>query len=215
MNTIRVRKPPAEDIPFIQEVWRKLTHTGALVIPAGYLILGLDKSEALSILVPISVLMTLIDIARLRDWAFWRSVARPILSRMLRAHEHAGDFTGAFYILWSACLTVALFDKPVAIAALSFIIIGDTFAALIGRRFGRHRFNGKSIEGSLGCLAGTVLVALAAHWLMPELGLTVAIVGAVVATVTEAVSFHLDDNVSVPLVSGLMMSLMITLMGRG
>jgi dolichol kinase len=215
LSSVRVRKPPAEDIPFIQEVWRKLTHTGALVIPGGYVILGLTKSEALYILVPISILMTLIDIGRLRGWKFWESFAEPVLGRMIRDHEQAGDFTGAFYILWSSCLTVALYEKSIAVAALTFIIVGDTFAALLGRKFGRHRFNGKSVEGSLGCLAGTVIVALAIHGLFPDLPLSVAIVGAVIATITEAVSFNMDDNVSVPLVSGLAMTLIITLIEPG
>lgn len=213
MSSIRVRKPPAEDIPFIQEVWRKLTHTGALVIPGGYIILGLDKSEALFILVPISIVMTVIDIGRLRGWKFWRAIAEPVIGRMIRDHEQAGDFTGAFYILWSSCLTIALYDKSIAIAALTFIIIGDTAAALIGRKFGRHRFNGKSLEGTLGCLAGTTVVGLVVHGIFPELPLSVALIGAVVAAITEAVSFNMDDNVSVPLVSGLVMTLMITLMG--
>ena len=36
----------------------------------------------------------------------------------------------------------------------------------------------------------------------PDLVWTVAIVGAVVATVTEALPWRIDDNLSVPLVSG-------------
>jgi dolichol kinase len=98
-----------------------------------------------------------------------------------------------------------MFSKPVAVAALSFIIVGDTFAALIGRKYGRHRFGRKSVEGSLACLLGTVIVAL----LVPGLTLSVALAGAVVATVTEALSMNLDDNISVPIVSGLAMTLLI------
>ena len=98
-----------------------------------------------------------------------------------------------------------MFDKAVAVAALSFVIVGDTFAALIGRKFGRHRFGRKSLEGSLGCLAGTLLVAL----LAPGLSLTVGLTGAVVATVVEALSNKIDDNISVPIISGLAMTLLM------
>ena len=128
---------------------------------------------------------------------------------MVREHEDAGDFTGATYILLSTCLTVALYDKSVAIAALAFIIVGDTFAAIIGRKFGRHRFGRKSVEGSLGCLAGTAIVA----FLAPGLTTPIAMIGAVTATITEAVSFKIDDNISVPIVSGLIMSLSIKILG--
>jgi dolichol kinase len=190
-------------IPFSQEVWRKTTHMGALAIPGGYYLLELSRAEMLYIMVPLALAMVFIDISRLRQWSFWNSFACKIGGRMVRGHEDAGDFTGATYILLSVCCTVALYDKPIAIAALAFIIVGDTLAALIGRKLGRHRFGRKSVEGSLGCLAGTVIVAL----LTPGIGLTVGLIGAVVATVVEALSTRIDDNVTVPILSGLAMTL--------
>lgn len=175
----------------------------ALIIPWGYYFLGLSRREMLVIMVPTALLMLFIDISRLRRWAFWDKFACHIGGRMVRGREHSGDFMGATYILISVCLTVAMYSKPVAIAALSFIIVGDSFAALIGRKFGRHRFGRKSIEGSAACLLGTAIVAL----LTPDLALPVTLTGAVAATITEAVSLRVDDNVSVPVVSGLVMTL--------
>jgi dolichol kinase len=183
----------------------------ALVIPGGYYVIGLSRSAMLSIMVPIALLMMTIDISRLRQWKFWCNFADRIGGKMVRSHEKSGDFTGATYILISVCLTVALFAKPVAITAITFIIVGDTCAAIIGRKFGRHRFGRKSVEGSLACLAGTVVVA----FLAPGITLTVALAGAVVATVTEAISLTIDDNISVPLVSGLAMTLLQRLVEVG
>lgn len=190
-------------IRFRFELARKATHMGALAIPAGYYVLGLSKVEALSILVPLTLLVIATDISRLRGWWLWRSVARPMFGSMVRHHELNGDFTGATYILLSTCFTIGLFSKPIAIAALSFIIVGDTCAALVGRKFGRHKFGRKSLEGSLACLVGTVIVALVA----PNLALTVGLLGALTATLTEAFSVRIDDNISVPIVSGLIMTL--------
>jgi dolichol kinase len=196
-------------IPFSQELVRKATHMGALSIPVGYHFLSLDKATALYIMVPIACLMVAIDVARLRNRGFWRNVAGPLAGRMVRGHEVAGDFTGATYILISACLTIGLYEKHIAIAALAFIVVGDTFAALIGRKLGRHWFGRKSVEGSLGCLLGTVIVAV----LAPGLTLAVALTGAVVATITEALSAGIDDNISVPIVSGLAMTLLAKVLG--
>jgi dolichol kinase len=193
----------AQQISFTQELWRKATHTGALVIPAGYSILSLEKSTMLAIMTPIAVIMTLIDISRLKGWGIWR-LFRPLIGRMVRAHEQSGDFTGATYILWSVVATVALYRRDIAVAALAFIVVGDTLAALIGRKFGRHRFGRKSLEGSLGCLVGTLVVAFVA----PGLATSVAVTGAVVAAVVEGFSGPIDDNVSVPLLSGLAMYLL-------
>ena len=188
-------------ISFGMELARKATHMGALVIPIGYQLLGLSRATALWIMIPVALTMLLIDISRLREWAFWRVIGRPTISPIIRHHEHNGDFTGATYILLSVCLTIGLFAKPIAIAAIAFIIVGDSFAAIIGRRYGRHKFGRKSIEGSIGCLIGTLLVAS----LGPLYGLTLglAVLGAFVATVTEAISTRIDDNVTVPLASGL------------
>ncbi len=191
-------------ISFLHEIFRKATHMGALIIPGSYYFLHLSRGHMLAIMIPAALAMLIIDISRLRQWRFWTSFASKIGGSIIRHHEMEGDFTGASYILISTCLTVALFDKPIAIAALVFIIVGDTFAAIIGRKFGRHRFyKSKTIEGSLGCLFG----ALASVMFLPDIALPVAVLGAVVATVVEAYSFGVDDNISVPLVSGLAMTL--------
>lgn len=191
----------SEQISFRQELWRKATHTGALIIPVGYSFFSFDKVTMLAIMTPFAVAMTIIDLARLRQMSLWNRWARPLIGKLLRNHEVAGDFSGATYILWSVVATVALYRRDVAVAALAFIVVGDTLAALIGRKFGRHKFGRKSLEGSLACLAGTVLVAFVA----PGLALPTALCGAVVATVAEAFSGPIDDNVSVPLLTGLAM----------
>jgi dolichol kinase len=129
---------------------------------------------------------------------------------MIRSHEAAGKLTGASFILMSVCLSVLLFPKPIAVCALSFIIVGDTFAAIIGRPWGKHRFGDKSIEGSLGCFAGALLVACFA----PGIPLAIGIPGAVVATLVEAAPIKLDDNITVPLASGLVMLLLHNVLTR-
>ncbi|HWR82980.1 MAG TPA: hypothetical protein VN285_06740 [Candidatus Deferrimicrobium sp.] len=192
------------EITFAQELMRKATHMGAMVIPIGYQVLQLDKSAVLMIMVLITAAMVLTDVARLRQWWFWRSFARPVISPLIRHHELAGDFTGATYILLSVCFTVALFEKQIAIAALAYVIVGDTFAALVGRRWGRHRFGRKSLEGSAACLLATAIAA----FLVPGLPARIGLFGALIATAAEAAPLGVDDNVSIPLLSGLAMALL-------
>ena len=201
-----VSTPPSVpgDITFRQELARKATHLAALVIPVSYYILCFEKADVLMIMVPITVLMILIDVARLRQWLFWKAFAGKIIGPIIRPRENSGDFTGATYILLSVCLTVALYDKPIAIAALAFVIVGDSLAAVVGRRIGRHKVGNKSIEGSAACLLGTVIVAV----LVPELLLPVGLFGAVTATIFEAFPLGIDDNITVPILAGLSMTLL-------
>ena len=196
----------AQQISLKSEFARKITHLGALALPASYYWLDLSKQEMLIIMISAFILVLLADISRLRNWIFWRKFANKIWAHMVREHENKGGFTGATYILLSIVLTVALFSKPVAVAAMAFIMVGDTFAALVGRRFGRHKiFKTKSLEGSLACLTGTVIVAL----FTPDLLLTVGLTGALAAAVVEALPLKIDDNLTVPLLSGATMAILL------
>jgi dolichol kinase len=196
----------SQQIPFSAEALRKGTHLGALVVPFLYIWwLDSDRGLALAILVPLALFMSLVEVSRLRGWRLWKTF-RPFSGSMIRKHEEAGDFTGAFYILWMFCLVIAVFDPYIATISVSFIIVGDTLAALIGRRFGKRKFRGKSLEGSLACLFGTVAVAFVGYELF-SIPLTVGILGAFVATLVEAIPDFVDDNLSVPLVSALVMTL--------
>ncbi|MBK7143377.1 MAG: hypothetical protein IPH75_14995 [bacterium] len=195
---------PRDQISFVQELWRKTTHLGGLTIPGGYYLLGLEKSTALWILLPFTVLVIATDISRFRGWWLWTGFFGKLFGRMIRSHEQHGDWTGASYVFLACCCTIALYSKPIAIAALAFVFLGDAVAALIGRRFGRHRFGSKSYEGSAACLVATLFIA----WLVPGISFPVGAAGAVVATVIEAKPLGVDDNISVPILSGLVMTIL-------
>ncbi len=109
-------------------------------------------------------------------------------------------------MLLSACLCVLLFPKVIVITAFAILIISDTAAALIGRRFGRHRFFTKSLEGSSAFFVSALLVvAVAPKIAYAPVEYLVGAVTAAVATVVEAAGIKVDDNLSIPLVSGAVM----------
>jgi dolichol kinase len=200
-----VAEPVDKSISVRGETYRKLTHLFALVIPVCYYIFGWSRTTMLLILVPVTIVVILMDISRLKGWRFY-NLFRWMVSKMVRNNEQKGDFTGAFYILIASCIAIAIFSKPIALAALTFIIIGDPAAVLVGRNFGRHRFCGqKTIEGSLAFLVATIPVGL----LAPDLPTAVGLTGAFVATITEGLSGSIDDNMSVPLISGTVMHIML------
>ncbi len=197
----------AAEISWPAEFVRKGIHLFALVIPVGHYLVSFPVA-VVGITVPAAVSI-LIDLSRFRRWRLWDLLA-PILGPIIRDHEVKGGFTGASYILSASAFVIIVYPKAVAIAAITFIIIGDIAAALVGRKWGRHRLIGrKSIEGSLACLISLVLVSFA----IPGLPTAVGLVGAVVATLAEAYSGKLDDNLAVPILSGAAMLLVMHLMG--
>lgn len=190
---------PDAQISFPAELVRKGIHLFALVIPVGYYLMPFPT--AIFWVATAAVVSIVIDIARFRGWALWSWVAA-ILTPIIREHEVSGGFTGASYILTTSTITILFFPKTIAIAALVFIIIGDSAAALIGRKYGRHRYmGGKSLEGSAACLVSSFLASL----LVPGLPVMAGLIGAFTATVAEACSGSLDDNLTVPLAAGLAM----------
>ncbi len=197
-------------ISFKGEMLRKTSHLFAFIIPGSYYFFDIDRALFLSFLVPFTIFMIMLEVARLRNWRFW-SLIKSLNEPFLRKSEIEGkNFSGATYILTTACIAALLFSKPIFLMAMSFIIFGDISAALIGRRFGKHKFRNKSLEGSFAFLVTCLIIG----WLLPGTPDKVMIFGAVVATITEALSFEIDDNTSVPLVSGLSMMLLLKILSQ-
>jgi dolichol kinase len=165
-------------------------------------VLGYNKRLAILVLLPLAVIAVIIEIVRLEN----RTVKRIFYKTfgiMLRKHEMV-DFTGASYLLTSSVFTIVLFPREIAFAALSFLSVGDTMAAIIGTRYGRRKIIGtnKSLEGALACFSSCFAYVLA-FGLHPN----IALAGALAATISELSSFPLDDNLRIPIVSGIVMSI--------
>lgn len=114
----------------------------------------------------------------------------------------------------SACwLVVLLFPAPIAVAAMTFLLVGDPAAELVGTRWGRVPLLGKSLEGTLaGLLACTAAGFLLL--LLPGLALDAKTVlgGAAAATCMELAPVPVDDNFTVPLFSATVMHLVWVLL---
>ena len=188
------------DILIENEYKRKGLHLVALSIPIGYYFLS--QKTALLVLLPITLASLVFDFIRILELPGYR-LLNFLFGPLLRSHEEA-DLTGGSYILFAAVLSIFLFSKPVAIAAISFIILGDISSALIGRKYGKVSFGDKTLEGSLGFFLACLLVVV----IVPDLSLLIGLAGAFVATLAEAIDFKVDDNLTVPLVSGVIMQLL-------
>jgi dolichol kinase len=87
------------------------------------------------------------------------------------------------------------------ITAFAILIISDTAAALFGRKFGRHPFFSKTVEGSGAFLVTALFVVAVApkiDYLISEYA--IGALGAVVGMFVEVLSTDLiDDNLSIPI----------------
>jgi dolichol kinase len=190
-------------IDYRYEIVRKGIHLFSLSIPTVYFFIS--QQTALFLLLPITALSIGIDTARyyipfVSHW-FYRW-----FGWLLRRHETdiiRKQLTGASNVLISASVCVLLFPKVIALNAFTILIISDTTSALIGRRFGRHRFLAKSLEGSLAFFVSAVIVILIApkvSRLPAEYG--IGIFAAAIGAVVEALPIKIDDNLSIPIAVG-------------
>lgn len=194
--------PNGKDIGLAAELGRKAIHLFGLVVPLGMLILpaGVVRWALLTAF----LISVTIDLLRRGDSPLARAIRR-VLGPVLRPHE-LSRFSGGTYILSAGAMCHLLFTLPVAVAALIAIVLGDTAAVFVGRYLGRIRLVGsKTLEGSLGFFAAALLGVL---WI-PQLPIHVKVIGSAAAAITEALPLRLDDNLSVPLVAGVVMSLLL------
>jgi dolichol kinase len=187
------------------ELKRKAIHLASLTIPIAYYLSPRSWSRTWEKVLLASVILSLaIEVFRLNHPRI-RGVFRHFFGELLRNHEEA-SLLGSTYLLIAVLLTIHLFDKPVAVLALAFLILGDTVAAIVGKSIGKHKLlGGKTVEGSLACF----LVCLGLSLLMPGIPFFVGLVGATTATIFELLPIPLDDNFRIPLSAGFAMELLL------
>jgi dolichol kinase len=190
-------------IDYKSEFIRKLIHLCSLSIPIIYYFIS--RELALELLVPMFLAFFVIDLAR-----FFHKPTQAWFYRwfgwLLRRHESDSKskrLTGATNILFSAIVCVLIFPKIITVNAFAILIISDITSALVGRRFGKHRFFQKSLEGATGFFVSAIVVVLLAPKIEGSLmEYVVGIIAAAAGAVTESLSTTIDDNISVPLVIG-------------
>src|SRR5258705_5848820 len=192
------RKTAPAPTPMRSELQRKSFHVGMIVVPIWVYLM--PHTTALLGLMLATFVTVAVDLLRLSDRRL-RGFFLRLFRSVIRPHEEE-HLLGSTHYMIAALLSVVVFDHAIAIAALAYLVLGDAAAAIIGKRFGTPQFWGKSPEGSLACFAVCLMVGwplLSSPWL--------AVVGAVTATVAEAMPSPLDDNKRVPIFSGIAMQL--------
>lgn len=183
-----------------KELYRKSFHVSSILLPLSYYFIFQNRKMMFLVLIPLTVIALVIDIARLEHKTFKR-IFYNLVGLLLRKHE-IHNFTGATYLMISAVLCIGFFPKEIAVVSLAFLAIGDTLAAIVGIPLGKRKLlnTNKSLEGSLACFAGCFVFGLL--FLNP----VVALIGAFTATVAEFSRIPIDDNIKIPIASGLVMS---------
>ncbi len=194
-------------INYRDEIVRKSIHLCSLSIPIAYYFIS--RYDALVILSIITFVIVAVDLLRY----FSPKTAKIFYSLfgfLLREHERDNNkkaLNGASYVLLSATISVFLFPKVLFLTAFGILIISDSTAALIGRKFGKHKFFRKSLEGTLAFFVSAIVVVLISPKITGDIyeyliGFFAAGAGAIVENISHG---WVDDNLSVPIAIGFIM----------
>jgi dolichol kinase len=108
--------------------------------------------------------------------------------------------TAPLFLAVGVTLSLVVFPPPSGYVGITVVTLGDGVAKIVGRRWGRTviPFNKpKTIEGTL---AGLIVSAFAASLFTPP---PIALLAATLGMLIEALPSPVNDNLSVPLLTGL------------
>jgi dolichol kinase len=184
-----------------EEAKRKTVHICGIAIPVLYLFLPKD-------LIVLGFVLSLFIIFIIEWLRFRGVVSLPFLRKKEEEKKEIGAYV--FFVI-GAFISILIFEKSIAIAAICMLAIGDAASALAGEVMNVNNpgMRGKRMKPPAVMLVmfitSLVIGCLVLH------SLPVAVCGALGATIADGVPFkvqkvEIDDNLTIPLFSGLMMS---------
>lgn len=194
---------------FKNELARKAVHFLSLFIILIYFLVSdfFNQRVALTFLVMILIIFIEFEYLRLE-------VPRkiPFLDKIwvwTKRRKEKHMLGGDVFFLLGAILALAIFDPKVAIAAILMTTFGDLVAALVGKKFGKHRIiKNKTWEGTLSELAVNILIGFLVFIVSPglpfsswQLWLILSVI-ALSAVLVETLVSKIDDNLLIPIFAG-------------
>ena len=198
----------------LHELRRKSIHLTGALIPAVYYFI--DRETAVVLLAIINAVLLVVEWLRLNG-----KLTLPEI--LLRPHEKK-QVAAYIYFQLAALLTILVFDKTIAIAALLMLAFGDTASGIAGAmiRGGNVRHEGGWIKPlpimavmfTVCVIVGLILLKIPPAPDMKFLPLGAYILGALGATIGDAVHLRLfgksvDDNIVIPIMAGLFMTIAV------
>ena len=180
----------------INEFRRKIFHILILAYPAlYYIILRLTKSKFLGLSILLGILLTFIIKEYFR---IFKNLNLPLIKKLYREFE-SDKIGGEIYYMIGCILALYFFDLRIAAAGILMVNFGDAISTIIGISFGKTKIvENKTLEGFIAGLFMNLIITI----LILE-NLLIAIPMAITGSITELFSKKINDNLSIPLVSGL------------
>jgi len=196
-------KPRKRSFPSANDLVREDIHASGIFTPVIASLIGVPAVGILILL--IATVYTVSELYRLegRNLPFISAITYHAASQS----ELHGFAAAPLYFATGILFTLAVFPHPASYAAIAMFCLGDSAASLFGGLVSTSLpFNkGKTWEGTV---AGVFFAFLAGMLFLPSKPL-LAFLGAVIAMTVEVLPLPINDNLSIPIITGAALTLLI------
>ena len=203
INFISEAEIKIDDESFTGHKWRIVLRFGTIIFLFFYAFISL--AVALFSISIFAAIFIALDFIRLKkEFQSKKNDESSSKVDVLFRKKEKKKFSSISVYLIAYFITLVIFPKNIAIVVTVFLIFGDTFGKFFGLAFGKHRILDKTIEGSLAYL-GVVLISGYLLYEFLNISPIVLILGGISAPITELLTLDMNDNFTVPLISGAVM----------
>ena len=145
---------------------------------------------------------------------FWDSNCRLLGPFLRKEEEH--KLTGTFLFLIGSLCAATVYPRVISILGVLYLAFGDPAASIVGGQLELpycRLSSGKSIHGTLAAVAVCTWITYSSlHLSINEPNLHqdalfwITIIGGLVGGISELIPLGVDDNISIPIISGLVLS---------
>jgi dolichol kinase len=185
---------------------RRLFHL-ATGLTLALLVFRLGREKAVILIGSLFLITVLVETLRLRINAFNRVLVGWFGSLLKERETHYP--TGVGYFLGGILICLLLFHLEVALASIVILSVGDPAASVVGQRWGRIRIGKKSMEGAVAFWVCAMTAGVFFQGFWPGLPFLTYSIGALTGAVVECLPIRVDDNLILPLATGLTMELLM------
>ncbi len=189
-------------IPSKKDLIREVIHGSGIFVP--FISICMGKSFVALLIIFVIILYTFSEFLRIRGKNL------PIITSITRfaaSPSELSEFALApIFFATGILLTLILFSAPASSAAIAIFAIGDSTASIIGGTISKDPVPFNSTKTFEGSIVGFVFAFLAGLLFVSP---TVALIGAFVAMGIEFLPLPINDNLLMPVGTGLALSLLI------
>ncbi|MFX0181011.1 MAG: glycerol-3-phosphate acyltransferase [Candidatus Hodarchaeota archaeon] len=200
-HIIKDKKLRIEDETFKSHWWRVIIRPVALLFLVFYIYYS--KEMALIVIGIVGLCFIALDLIR-----FLHRQANVLFTEKIKKifrKDEKKKFSTMTIFLIGFFVTILLFEMTIAIIAIIYLTFCDMFGKVFGLAFGKHKLFHKTVEGSLSFF-GCVLICGYIMFASFNYPLILLLWGGITATITEFLPLGVDDNFTVPILSGAVMT---------